>query len=71
MCFLNLECHHLESWDHCKAKRNDPTNGVLITKKIHQQFHKKYGYGKNTEKQFLDFCFDEFHFNWDQIKKIG
>ena len=66
---INLECHHLESWDHCKEKRTDPFNGVLLAKDIHQRFHKFYGYGKNTEKQFEEFCLREFNLNWVLIKK--
>lgn len=65
----NCECHHLESWDNCKKKRNDPNNGILIKKEIHILFHKKYGYGGNTEKQFLIFCLEEFDLDLYKIKK--
>jgi len=68
-CTENLECHHLESWNVCKEKRNDPNNGVLIKKQIHLAFHKKYGYGNNTEKQFSLFCLESFNLDWNKIKK--
>ena len=64
----NLECHHLESYDHCKEKRNDIYNGILICKNAHKKFHQDYGYGKNTTKQFYEFCY--YHYNCSGILLI-
>ena len=50
-----LEAHHLDSFDINKNKRYVINNGVALCKKHHVQFHKEYGYGKNTKKQFEDF----------------
>nr|YP_636213.1 putative site-specific DNA endonuclease [Tupiella akineta]AAV80637.1 putative site-specific DNA endonuclease [Tupiella akineta] len=73
-CFLtgalsNLECHHLNSWDSFPEKRSCIQNEVLITKTIHKKFHQKYGYGKNTEKQFAEFCFTCFNLDWTLFRK--
>nr|ALO63174.1 putative HNH homing endonuclease [Chloromonas perforata] len=53
----NLVCHHLNSWDWCITVegRYDINNGVVVTKEIHDKFHKVYGGGQNTPSQFNDF----------------
>ena len=68
-CTDNLDCHHLESWDICKQKRTDVLNGVVLAQHIHIKFHKRFGYGKNTEEQFARFCLIEFNVDWDLIKR--
>ena len=50
-----LVVHHLDSYDWCKEKRTDVTNGVTLSKDIHEAFHTKYGRGRNTKEQFLEF----------------
>jgi hypothetical protein len=50
-----LVVHHL----YC-AKKNpnliyEPENGIVLQKAWHELFHKEYGYGNNTLKQFLEF----------------
>lgn len=48
-----IEAHHLESWDTAKELRFEITNGITICRKHHSDFHKEYGYGKNTKEQFI------------------
>lgn len=52
---VDLEVHHLDSYDWCVEKRTDVTNGITLSKDIHKAFHTIYGYGKNTKQQFLEF----------------
>lgn len=51
----NLEAHHINSYDWFISGRNDINNSVTLCVKCHKQFHKKYGYGKNTKEQFVQF----------------
>lgn len=51
----NLNAHHLDGWDWCEERRFDINNGVTLCKICHTEFHKKYGFGKNTKEQFAEF----------------
>ena len=48
----NLNAHHLDGWDWCKEKRIDINNGITLCESCHTKFHKQYGFGANTKKQF-------------------
>lgn len=50
---------------------NKHTNktGILIDKDIHSAFHKQYGYGNNTPKQFDDFLKNNYSISLSQILK--
>jgi len=52
---VELNAHHKDSWDWCVERRYDLDNGATICHYCHQQFHKIYGYGNNTEAQFIEF----------------
>lgn len=49
-CFINV--HHIDSYDWCKEKRTDDSNGVTLCENCHINFHNKYGRGNNTKEQF-------------------
>lgn len=51
----NLVAHHIDSYDWCEEKRADTDNGITLCEKCHKDFHKEYGYGSNTRKQFEEF----------------
>ena len=49
-CTLNV--HHLDSYNWCKEKRFDDTNGITLCEDCHMNFHNIYGRGDNTKEQF-------------------
>jgi hypothetical protein len=62
-----LAVHHLEGWDRCPEHRYDSSNGVLISKEIHDHFHNEYGRGQNTTEQFEKYLTEKHsitHFPW-------
>lgn len=50
-----LAVHHLEAYNSCEEGRLDVNNGIIIRRDIHVLFHRLYGYGGNTEPQFIEF----------------
>ena len=50
-----LNAHHLNSWNKYKELRFEINNGITLCEDCHKKFHHIYGYGDNTELQFLDF----------------
>lgn len=50
-----LNAHHIESYTDNKELRLVISNGITLCKKCHDSFHKKYGRGSNTKKQFTEF----------------
>ena len=51
----NLVSHHKDSYNSCQERRLDPTNGVCLCESCHKEFHHIYGYGDNTEEQYVEF----------------
>jgi hypothetical protein len=56
--------HHLDAYDTHIERRYDVTNGVPLSREVHKRFHDQYGYGKNTEHQFIEFCQNNYNFDW-------
>ena len=50
-----IVAHHINSYDIHENERYDINNGVTLCEECHKDFHHKYGYGKNTRKQFEEF----------------
>lgn len=50
-----LNAHHMDSWNSCLDGRFDIENGKTLCFRCHTTFHKQYGYGNNTKKQFYEF----------------
>lgn len=51
----DLQAHHINSYDWYEEGRVDVDNGVTLCRNHHTEFHKKYGFGKNTKEQFDEF----------------
>lgn len=51
----NLNVHHLDGWNWCIEKRFDINNGVTLCSACHIKFHKLYGYGNNTQQQYIEY----------------
>jgi len=51
----NLVAHHIYSWGDYKNLRYIKNNGITLCVKCHKKFHNKFGYGKNTKKQWKEF----------------
>ena len=50
-----LNVHHLNSYDWDKENRTNPDNGITLCEECHTNFHKKYGFGKNTRDQYYEY----------------
>lgn len=61
-----LNAHHLNSVDKFPKEAGDIKNGITLCQKHHREFHNKYGYGKNTRKQFEEFTLEKI----ESIEKI-
>lgn len=52
---LELNSHHILSWDKNVDDRFDIENGITLCRYHHDTFHDIYGRGNNTEEQFEEF----------------
>ena len=65
----NIVAHHLNSWDINKDDRYDVSNGVTLCKECHINFHRQYGFGKNTSQQYYEY--KNNHDNTEVIYQIA
>jgi len=50
-----LNSHHLNAWAEYPDQRYDVDNGVTLCTFHHEDFHERYGKGKNTADQFEEY----------------
>lgn len=50
-----LHIHHLQNFAEHPALRHVISNGIVICGNCHREFHKEYGYSKNTGEQMEEF----------------
>jgi len=51
----SLSAHHIEDFGKNVSLRYELSNGFTMLKILHLEFHKIYGFGKNTRKQLEEF----------------
>lgn len=51
----DIEVHHLNSYNWYIEGRTDETNGIVLCKTCHKNFHLLYGRGDNTKEQYEEF----------------
>lgn len=51
-----LEAHHICSKNDNPDKKFDIENGIILSRKVHTEFHSLYGKGFNTREQLLEFA---------------
>lgn len=66
----SLVSHHINGYNAFPDQRYDLKNGVLISKKVHKEFHDMYKYGNNNEQQWKEFCCLQYGIDWDELKQI-
>jgi 5-methylcytosine-specific restriction endonuclease McrA len=59
-----MHAHHLNSYVDNPFLRTDIGNGVTICEDCHNEFHKQYGRGYNTEFEYLDWIEEEKRINY-------
>ena len=67
----NLNAHHFEGYDESVELRYDLDNGVALCETCHKDFHRKYGYGNNTYKQFMHWLERNVNRLWEQSQYSG
>lgn len=52
---VELNSHHINGWNWCIEDRYSMDNGITLCREHHDEFHKLYGHGDNTEEQFEEY----------------
>ena len=53
----SLQAHHILSFAKFPELRFVVDNGITLSKKMHKEFHNKYGRRNNTKEQIEEFIF--------------
>ena len=51
----DLVAHHIENFSMLPELRTSIENGITLSKKIHREFHNRYGYKNNSREQLEEF----------------
>lgn len=51
----DLQVHHINNFSEFIELRTSIENGITLSKKSHEDFHKKYGYKNNTKEQLQEY----------------
>jgi len=52
---IELNAHHIESYNNNPELRTTLSNGITMCNECHNDFHHQYGYGNNTKQQLIEF----------------
>jgi hypothetical protein len=70
-----VQAHHLFAWAEYKELRYVLDNGVSLCRMCHEKFHSRYGKGRNTFIEFLEFAknnnISDLNFLFKQFINIG
>lgn len=50
-----LCAHHMDAWASFEKRRFDVSNGATLCHEHHKDFHSKYGSGRNTEGDYMEY----------------
>lgn len=70
---IQLDSHHMNSWDWCVEERYSIQNGICLCETCHLRYHKYTSFGKNTKENFLEYMkvakiFHEVLLNDQEVK---
>jgi len=72
-----INAHHINGWSWAISERFEETNLATLCGRCHNDFHSKYGRGKNTKEQFenytkqLSLILSEIICSYEQYKSIN
>lgn len=67
----DIVVHHINGYNWDINNRTNINNGITLCDSIHKEFHKLYGKGNNTKKQFIEFVEKLFDENRISLKKYN
>lgn len=66
-----VHTHHLYSYNKYVELRFEVSNGITLCNNCHECFHKEFGYGNNSLKQFIEWMENEISKNIKNRERIG